>query len=162
MDIVIRRADVGELETLMEWRMEVLRHVFHISESENRNELYAANRDYYQKAIPGGSRVAVFAEWDGTIVGCGGLCLYTEMPSPDNPDGTCAYLMNIYTREAYRGKGVGKEIVRWLVAYAEKQGITKIYLETSQSGRALYESIGFQDMKDYMKWEAGNDDERTF
>ncbi len=25
-----------------------------------------------------------------------------ELPSPDNPSGKCAYLMNIYVREAFR------------------------------------------------------------
>ena len=59
--------------------------------------------------------------------------------------------MNIYTRETYRGNGVGNTIVRWLVNYAKEQGITKIYLETSDCGRALYKNIGFRDMQGYMK-----------
>lgn len=151
MDIGIRRASIGELETLMEWRMEVLHHVFAIPESENTQNLYIANWEYYQKSIPSGGHIAIFAEMDGVTVGCGGLCLYQEMPSPDNPSGGCAYLMNIYTKEAYRGHGVGNTIIRWLVNYAKEQGITKIYLETSECGRALYENIGFRDMQDYMK-----------
>lgn len=151
MDIVIRRAAIEELETLMKWRMEVLHHVFAIPENEDTQELYIANREYYQKSIPSGEHIAIFAEINEIIVGCGGLCLYLEMPSPDNPGGKCAYLMNIYTREAYRGTGVGNAIVRYLVNYAKEKGITKIYLETSDCGRALYESIGFRDMHDYMK-----------
>lgn len=151
MSIIIRRAFTEELETLLEWRMEVLHHVFAIPENENTHELYVANREYYQKSIPSGEHIAVFAEMDGTIVGCGGLCLYREMPSPDNPSGDCAYLMNIYTRGAYRGQGVGSAVVRWLVNYAKEHSVTKIYLETSESGRALYENMGFRDMQDYMK-----------
>ena len=151
MDITIRQVSASEIEKLMEWRMEVLHHVFAISENENVQELYTANLEYYKYSIPSGGHVAVFAEINGTIVGCGGLCLYQEMPSPDNPSGQCAYLMNIYTRQEYRGQGVGKNVVCWLVGYAKEQGITKIYLETSDCGRALYESIGFQDMNDYMK-----------
>lgn len=151
MDIVIRRVSVEEIETLMKWRMEVLHHVFSIPENENTQNLYMVNQEYYEKFIPSSGHIAVFAEMNGVTVGCGGLCLYREMPSPDNPSGECAYLMNIYTREAYRGLGVGNTIVRWLVNYAKEQGITKIYLETSKCGRALYENIGFRDMQDYMK-----------
>ena len=73
------------------------------------------------------------------------------MPSPDNLTGQCAYLMNIYTKEEYRGQGVGKASAGWLVDYAKERGITKIYLETSECGRPLYENLGFRDMRDYMK-----------
>ena len=53
--------------------------------------------------------LACFAYVGNEIVGCGGICLYQEMPSPDNPSGGCAYLMNIYTRPEFRGQGVGKK-----------------------------------------------------
>ena len=85
------------------------------------------------------------------IVGCGGICLYHEMPSPDNLNGKCAYLMNIYTRPQFRGHGIGNRIVRWLVEQARQRHISKIYLETSNKGRPLYQTIGFADMKDMMK-----------
>lgn len=85
------------------------------------------------------------------IIGCGGICLYQEMPSPDNFSGHCAYLMNIYTCPEFRGRGVGEMIVRWLVGQAVQRNITKIYLETSKPGRKLYEKTGFLDMPDMMK-----------
>lgn len=151
MDITIRQASVNEIDKLLEWRMEVLRNVFGISATNNDPNLYAANREYYLESVPSGGHIAVFAEIDSTIIGCGGLCLYREMPSPDNPTGRCAYLMNVYTRKEYRKQGVGKTVVKWLVNYARTQGITKIYLETSDCGRPLYESLGFKDMRDYMK-----------
>ena len=151
MNITIRQAFADDIDELLEWRMEVLLHVFDATKNEYTQDLCLANREYYQKSIPSGNHIAVFAKINHTTVGCGGLCLYQEMPSPDNPTGQCAYLMNIYTRKEYRGQGVGKAVVSWLVDYAKKQGITKIFLETSDCGRALYESIGFQDMKDYMK-----------
>lgn len=36
------------------------------------------------------------------------------------------------------------------LAYALERNITKIYLETSPCGRALYESAGFSEMRDMM------------
>lgn len=151
MDIIIKQASVDDIETLMEWRMEVLHHVFEVPDDENMQGLYQANREYYLSAMPDLNHVAIFATVNQTVVGCGGLCLYQEMPSPDNLTGQCAYLMNIYTREEYRKQGVGKAVAMWLVDYAKKKGITKIYLETSVWGRPLYESLGFHDMQDFMK-----------
>ena len=87
--------------------------------------------------------------------GCGGICFYREMPSPDNPSGRCAYLMNIYARKNYRGQGVGQRIVMSLVEEANQRNVTKIYLETSEMARGLYEKLGFAEMKDYMIWKRG-------
>lgn len=149
-DIVIRQASLDDLDLLIQWRMEVLHCVFSIPADADTAELRQQNIDYYRKALANGSHIACFAEEDGEIVGCGGLCLYDEMPSPDNPTGHCAYLMNIYVRPEHQGHGTGKRIVRWLVGAALSRGIKKIYLETSEAGRLLYSVLGFSDMKDMM------------
>lgn len=146
----IRQADINEIDALMKWRVEVLRHVFDIPQGEDMSGLYETNLEYYQKALPSGEHIAVFAEISGVAVGCGGLCLYREMPSPDNPSGKCAYLMNIYTKEKYRGHGVGKAVAEYLINCAKARNITKIYLEATAEGRPMYENLGFRDMKDYM------------
>ena len=151
MDITIRQATLLDLEKLTEWRMEVLRTVFAIPRMEDINKLRSSNIAYYEEALQAGSHIAVFAESAGSTVGCGGLCLYREMPSPDNPTGQCAYLMNIYTRELFRGNGVARAIVNYLVDYAKKLNIQKIYLEASACGRPLYQGLGFEDMNGYMK-----------
>ncbi len=130
--------------------MEVLHEVFPLSEYSWPEGLEEENRAYYEQALAAGSHIACFARTGEEIIGCGGLCLYREMPSPDNPDGQCAYLMNIYCRPAFRKQGVGEAVVRWLVDQVKERHITKIYLETSGSARRLYERIGFCDMPDMM------------
>ena len=165
-NITIRETTLSELDTLLEWRMEVLRCVFSLAPDADMTELRKANEDYYRRALSDGTHIACFAEerdeqgiyspplqggaGGGAIIGCGGLCLYDEMPSPDNPTGHCAYLMNIYVRPEHQGHGTGKRIVRWLVGAALAIGIKKIYLETSEAGRLLYSDLGFSDMKDMM------------
>ena len=127
--------------------MRVLHEVFDISDNDPAEELEQANRIYYQSALQAGRHIACQGE---DIIGCG-ICLYQEMPSPDNFSGHCAYLMNIYTCPEFRGRSVGEMIVRWLVGQAVQRNITKIYLETSKPGRKLYEKTGFLDMPDMMK-----------
>lgn len=156
MDIKVRAASLADMEMLIKWRMEVLHEVFGVPLDEPMEELEQENRLYYQKELPLGRHIACFACMDYTgagveVVGCGGLCIYQEIPSPDNPSGWCAYLMNIYTRPRFRGMGVGEKVVRWLAAQAQEREITKIYLETSAAGKALYQKLGFSEMEDYMK-----------
>lgn len=151
MDIEIRKAELADIELLMKWRMVVLHEVFHIPQNQPMKELMKANRAYYESMLSADGHIACFAYTDNKVVGCGGICLYQEMPSPDNPSGWCAYLMNIYTCPEFRGYGIGETVVKWLVGQATQRDITKIYLETSEDGRNLYEKSGFFDMPDMMK-----------
>lgn len=148
MKIEIREVIV--LPTLMHWRAEVIENVFGIRPTR---ALMAANREYYLRHIADGTHYAIVAEADGVDAGCGGICLYDELPSPDNPSGRCAYLMNIYVRSEYRGHGIGRTIVERLIGKAKGLGCDKIYLETTEGARRLYEKEGFRELTGMMKYE---------
>lgn len=141
--------EITAIPTLMHWRREVIENVFGATPSKR---LLVANRRYYTRNVAEGRHIAIVAEIESTGVGCGSICLSEELPSPDNPSGKCAYLMNIYVREEHRAHGVGHEIVRWLVEKARELGCDKIYLETTDCGRPLYKSIGFKDLPGIMKY----------
>ena len=151
MPIELEQAGPLDVELLVDWRLTVLREVFAIPEGEPLDALAQANRRYYQRALANGEHIACFARMGQAIAGCGGICLYQELPSPDNPSGGCAYLMNIYTCPDFRGQGVGRAVVGWLIGQARERGITKIYLETSAAGRPLYQKMGFTDMAGLMQ-----------
>ncbi len=140
---------VTDINTLMRWRVEVIEHVFG---SKPTAALMKANRDYYMRNIPARRHYAVMAVADGAEAGCGAFCLSEELPSPDNPSGRCAYIMNIYVRAAYRGRGLGHAIVRHLVEQARMGGCDKIYLETTAQARTLYKGIGFEELPGIMKY----------
>ncbi len=151
MNVTIKKAYIENIDELMKWRITVLREVFSVPLEKSLSDLEKENREYYLSEIESGGHIACFAYDGDKIIGCGGVCIYREMPSPDNPSGKCAYLMNIFTDPNYRKNGVGKDVVEWLIAQAKSRGITKIYLETSSAGRALYRNLGFEDMRDMMK-----------
>ena len=155
MSVRIRRLSASALELLLSLRMEVLGTVFAEEKERMDGEAWAAlreeNRRYYLAALESGGHIACAALVGGEIAGCGGVCLYREMPSPDNPSGKCGYLMNIYTRAPYRGRGVAKAVCAWLTARAKEQGTEKIYLETTEAAKGLYSGLGFRDMTGYMK-----------
>lgn len=139
---------ITDIETLMKWRVEVIEHVFGVASDA---DLVEANRLYYRQNIARGTHYAYVADTDGVEVGCGAICLSEELPSPDNPSGRCAYLMNIYVREPFRNHGVAHHIVSRLIERARALDCGKIYLETTDLGRPVYASLGFSDMPDMMK-----------
>lgn len=152
MNIEIRKASLSDLSLLMEIRMRVLREVFAGSTGVDWELLKTRNAMYYQQNIPAGTHTACLALQKETgIVGCGGICYQQEMPSPDNPRGTCGYHMNIFTVPEMRGRGIGRKIVNFLIGDAKKRGTDKIFLESSKMAKSLYEDIGFEPMIDYLK-----------
>ena len=146
---MIEVREIQSLPTLMMWRQEVLRHVFG---EEPSARLLVANRRYYRKHIAEGTHYAIVAKWDGEDAGCGSVCFTDELPSPDNPSGKCAYLMNIYVRDPFRKHGIAHRIVKRLIDEAKTRECGKIYLETTADGRPVYESLGFRDLPDMMKY----------
>ncbi len=147
MTVTLRQ--LSEVSALMRWREEVIRNVFGLTPD---NQLLDANRDYYSRHITDGSHIAFVAEHEGDECGCGGVCLTEELPSPDNPTGRCAYLMNIYVRKDFRNRGIAHQIVTKLIEEAKKHDCGKIYLETTADGKPVYSSVGFEDMPDMMKY----------
>lgn len=147
MNLTIRQ--ITAIPTLMRWRAEVIENVFGVVPSKR---LLVCNRRYYERHIADGTHIAVVAQADGDDAGCGAICLSDELPSPDNPTGRCAYMMNIYVRREYRNRGVAHAIVRKLVEMALEQECGKIYLETTPEARSLYADEGFRDLPDIMKY----------
>lgn len=149
MCVTIKQATISDIDLLMKWRIEVLKEVFSVTQI--KSELVAENRNYYEKALCTGEHVACFAYDKNEIVGCGGMCLYSEMPSPDNKNGKCAYIMNVYTLPTFRQNGIGKKIVSFLIEQARRKNITKIFLETAENAKNFYKELGFVPMNDYLK-----------
>ena len=52
--------------------------------------------------------------------------------------------MNVYTHEDYRRRGVARRLVEMLMEEAKDRGVTEISLDATDSGRPLYESLGFK------------------
>ena len=154
-NIAIKELKADDMELLLSLRMEVLSNVFSqekkaLSDSE-WDDIRRENEDYYKEELKKSGHVACAIYVSGELAGCGGVCLYREMPSPDNRSGKCAYLMNIYVRQQYRRQGLAREICNYLIEMAREKGAEKIYLESSNMAVELYRSLGFEDMNGYMK-----------
>lgn len=67
-------------------------------------------------------------------------------------DGDWAGLLNVATAEAYRGQGIGRQIVRALCAWSCGQGVRRLYLQVvadNTPALRLYARAGFRHLSDY-------------
>lgn len=152
MDLTYKRASLDDLELLTETRIEVLLAANGLPEGTDMDEVRRETRRYYQRALSDGTHVAYLVlEEGGRFAGAGGVSFFQVMPTYHNPSGEKAYLMNIYTRPAYRRRGIACKTLDLLVREAEGRGVTAISLEATAMGRPLYEKYGFVRMNDEME-----------
>lgn len=150
-DFIFRKANENDINLLTETRIEVLRAANNLDESEDMSEVRKETLKYYENCFKNNEHTAYLVFEGGKFVGCGGVSYYKVMPTFHNPSGISAYIMNIYTRQQYRRRGIAQKTLSLLAEDAKSRGVTRILLEATDMGRPLYEKFGFTAMKNEME-----------
>jgi GNAT superfamily N-acetyltransferase len=107
--------------------------------------LRAATVEYLRSALPEGRYRGWLAEIAGTVAGGAGLVTYTTLPRPENlQGGEDAYVFNVYTEPAERGRGVASRLMVVILDWCRARGIACVNLHASEAGRPIYERLGFE------------------
>ena len=115
MALEYKRATLADLDILVETRMEVLRAANRLDASADMAQVERETRAYYRSTLADGTHTA-YLVFDGDLfVGAGGVSYYSVMPTYHNPTGQKAYIMNMYTRPAYRRQGIAARTLDLLV-----------------------------------------------
>ncbi len=82
---------------------------------------------------------------DGDTIAAGaGVWLIDWPPTPRDPVGRRAYILNVYTAPAYRRRGLARQMMAAILAWSRAQVLKVVVLHASEFGRPLYESLGFE------------------
>ena len=140
--MIIRKATKDDISTLIEFRFLYLRDdVGELSEAQTAH-LNEQLPDYFERHI-GNDFTAYMAEENGEVAA---VIFYIRIEKPDNThfiNGKTAVLMNVYTKEAYRRKGIASQILTQLISDAKAEGVTCIDLSATPMGKPLYIKNGF-------------------
>ncbi len=145
----IRRAGAEDVETLVGLRramQEELNGARSLSE-----EWEGVTRAYLRRKVPSGEFLVLVAEADGRIVGTSGLIVYEAPPTEGNPSGREGYVMNMYTRPEYRGRGIAGALLERLLEHMRGAGVGRVWLRASQFGEPVYRRLGFEPNPSYMQ-----------
>lgn len=142
-----RVTDANDIDMLMDVRLSMLRIVNDLpADYIFDDELVVSSRRYFLE----GDQTTVVAVDDGRCVACASMSYIEIMPTFSHPSGKRAHLMNVYTEESYRRRGIARQLVNMLIGDARAHGATEISLDATESGRPLYESVGFKASEECM------------
>ncbi len=135
--------DVDALAT-MRWLMETERHPEHqVTEADHAAYLAAARQDIGAE-LERGAHVAFLAEADGVVVGCAILIWWTMLPSLTELHRRRGYVSSVYTRPAFRSRGIARRLMEQLLARAQEMGIARLILWASDMGAPALSRSGLQ------------------
>ena len=90
-----------------------------------------------------GRRISWLAVADGRPVGMMNLAIFDRMPRPGRAPASWGYLGNAFVLAAYRNQGIGTELLRSVLSYADEAGLVRVVLSPSQRSVPFYERAGF-------------------
>ncbi len=79
----------------------------------------------------------------GRLVACGAGVIVRRLPTPVQVDGRNGYVQWMSTDPAFQHRGLGRAVLRSVLAWFEAAGIGNVELHASPDGEPLYRSEGF-------------------
>lgn len=144
--IDFRKADIVDLNSVIELRYKMLMEINHIDNCDFSEDFIKSTENYFVS-----DKQSTYIAVDGKeIIACVTICYIDVMPTFDHPNGKRARIMNVYTRENYRRRGIGFRLLDMAVQEAKFRGVTEISLDTTDDGRELYLNYGFAPSNEYM------------
>jgi ribosomal protein S18 acetylase RimI-like enzyme len=148
---IYRTANKKDINFITKIRIEVLKAANNLENNVIMDNVFNETYRYYLNNLGNNNHITYLAFDNNEFIGCGSICFYTIMPTYNNQTGKKAYIMNMYTRENYRRKGVGKNILSLLINEAKNKGIKQIQLEATETGKYLYRNYGFIELANEME-----------
>jgi GNAT superfamily N-acetyltransferase len=148
-EISYRRANIDDLEALINCRVRFLNELYKHPDDEQAEVLRKSLRQYFYEAITSNNFVGQLAEHNGRIIGTGGMVVW-QRPANYNSleSGKLGYLLNFYTIPEARRKGVCTRLLNELIKEARLVGLKYLHLNATKDGMRIYRKAGFAEPDD--------------
>jgi GNAT superfamily N-acetyltransferase len=141
--ITIRLATPSESAIILHHRRSMFRDMGE-GTVEQLDRMVEVASPWLARALADGSyRHWLALDASGRVAGGGGVLL---CPWPANPKEPCthrAVILNVYTEQGFRKRGIARKIMLTIMAWLKEQGFASVNLHASDEGRPLYEKLGF-------------------
>jgi GNAT superfamily N-acetyltransferase len=117
----------------------------------DRDAFIATCAAFFRDGIASGEWVVWTARDDTGIVSHQCVCLIRPVPRPCAPADVYGYLTNVYTIPAFRGRGIGGELLRHVRTWAEQEGLELLLVSPGENAVSFYARGGFESASDFMQ-----------
>jgi len=148
-DVNLRLATSTDLLALRELRIEFLAESRGVGPDDFPRRLFEDTRQFFERKQANGRIVSWLVEDGERRMGLASVVMH-DVPLPEDPRFSEGYIINMYVRPDFRGKGIGRRLLEACLGIAGDQGIRRFYLYATASGRPMYEQAGFTNHKDWM------------
>ena len=139
----IRSANAADLDTLVVHRESMFRDMGYGDEAV-LTSMSAKFRSWVQARMKSGDYLAwLISAPDGSVAAGAGLWLMDWPPHMIGKSARRANILNVYTSEPFRRQGLARELMQTALGWCQENGIDTVILHASDSGRSLYQSMGF-------------------
>jgi GNAT superfamily N-acetyltransferase len=141
----VRPATLDDIRVLVRHRVAM----FHdMGVSLDAPAIESAFGEWLRRTMPAGTYRAWLVEQaneggEPTIVAGGGATILPWPPGPRYLGDTLAFVYNVYTEPAHRGRGLARLVMHTIHDWCKTNGVTSIALNASRDGRVLYERLGY-------------------
>ena len=75
-----------------------------------------------------------------------------KVPKPNKLDDALGYVTNVYTRPAYRGQGIGTQLMTHVLQWAREHDLESLIVWPSETSVGFYERAGFRGSPDMLEY----------
>jgi GNAT superfamily N-acetyltransferase len=122
-------------------------------DDEAHRHMLVSAEAFLRDAMPGGRYRGWLAETrEGAIAAGAGVTIVDWPGSPDDPAPRRGWIQNVYTEPGFRRRGLARLLMDEAVKWCRDEGFASISLHASDSGRPLYEAMGFRQTNEMRLW----------
>ncbi|MDO5126740.1 MAG: GNAT family N-acetyltransferase [Eubacteriales bacterium] len=143
-DIIFTQAQMSDIPELVRLRIAYMRSDYgSLSDLEER-EMCRTLPDYFERKL-GQELLAFVAKTGNTIVSTAFLLIVEKPANPHFLNGKVGEVLNVYTEESYRHRGISTRLMKDLIKAAGERGLNRIDLSATKDGYPLYKKLGFEE-----------------
>ena len=151
--LAIRRAEPADAAILAALRLEFMRIVKNGGLPDEEDWLSGLS-SYFGRSMARGKLLAWLCFDGDEAVASAALRMdpirRDRAPGPGSAGAADGYIMSVYTKPAYRRRGISRALLDLAIEEGRRRGLRRLVLHPTDDGRPLYESLGFRSYRTVM------------
>lgn len=143
----IRMATINDLDLLVKARFDYFSAEKWKVTADKKVMISSQLEQYYPKHLNKDFFAALAEDDNGNIASTAFLVICEKPANLGFPTGKTGLILNVLTYPEYRRMGLATRTMNLLVEEAKRQNLSYIELSASESGKPLYEKLGFKEQE---------------